>query len=320
MKATRLIALDWGTSNLRASLLDETGHALQTRSAACGVMAVRDRDFESALTGLCGDWLGEQDCAVMASGMIGSRQGWQEVPYLGCPASLEQAADAMCELPLACGLRLHIAPGLRCEGAHGMVDVMRGEETQVWGAAPAAGQRVLLPGTHSKWVWMGEWGRIERFRTFMTGELYALHRDHGIIGRLMGGTADSGSPQAFARGARLGLKGHGLAHHLVFSARTAALTGGLAPEEVADYLSGLLIGIEVGQALLATADAPDRAEILLIGEEALCERYQEVLTLAGVGSRRAPAETTQRGQWRIAQTAGLLRAGDGAFAAPGGAA
>ncbi|HET7526195.1 MAG TPA: 2-dehydro-3-deoxygalactonokinase, partial [Burkholderiaceae bacterium] len=173
--AASLIALDWGTSNLRASLLDEGGVVIDTRSAAAGVMAVAERRFADALLSLCGDWLqAHAHCACIASGMIGSRQGWVEAPYVECPAALADAAAQLVSVAFGDGdrHRLHVVPGLRCVGADGEVDVMRGEETQLWGASLPAGSCCVLPGTHSKWAWLGEGERVLGFQTHMTGELY----------------------------------------------------------------------------------------------------------------------------------------------------
>jgi 2-dehydro-3-deoxygalactonokinase len=306
---TRLIALDWGTSNLRASRLGDGGQVLETRAAAGGVMAVPERRFEAALRALCGDWL---DAAprrpVIASGMVGSRQGWQEAPYVACPAGLAQAAAQLTRIDLAGGAALHIVPGLRCVGRDGQHDVMRGEETQLWGADLAPGSVAVLPGTHAKWAWLGEGsggqGEITSFQTYMTGELYGLATAHGILGRLM--RFDGGpQPAAFERGARLGLAEHANATHVLFAARTAGLMGEVAPEALPDFLSGLLIGIEIGS---ATRAATPRA-VTLVGDDALCARYAAALACAGIDAPNAPPEATTRGQWRVAEAAGLLEGG-----------
>jgi len=296
----RLIALDWGTSNLRASLLGEQGRLLDRRSAADGVMAVPERRFEVALRALCGDWIDSHACPLIASGMIGSRQGWAEAPYLECPASLETAAAQALAVPLAGGGTLHIVPGLRCSGPDGQVDVIRGEETQLWGARLADGGCCVLPGTHSKWAWLGAEGRVQRFQTYMTGELYALLVQHSILGRLMQHGAPR--PGAFADGARLGLAEHAHLSHLIFAARTAGLVAARAADELPDFLSGMLIGAEIGSARLRGAPA----QVTLLGEAALCARYAAALALGGIGVLPAPADATTRGQWRVAVAAGLV--------------
>lgn len=300
MTRPTLLALDWGTSNLRASLLDAQGRLLDHRAAASGVMTVPDRQFAQALQSLCGDWIETHACPLIASGMIGSRQGWQEAPYLDCPAGIEQAAAQLTHIPLTAKVALHIVPGLTCLGADGEHDVMRGEETQLWGAELAPGSCCVLPGTHSKWAWLGERGEVARFSTYMTGELYGLLTKHGILGRLM--RFGEPRPEAFDAGVRLGLDQHANATHVIFAARTAGLMNKIEAEALPDYLSGLLIGIEIGSALRHAGNGA----VTLLGDDELCDRYASALRIAGVASTRAPDGATTRGQWRVAQRAGLL--------------
>lgn len=311
MTTPRLIALDWGTSNLRASLLDSTGRPIETRSAPGGVMAVKDRQFNAALIAICGDWMAQFDCPLIASGMVGSRQGWKEAPYLDCPATIAQAANHLTQVTVDSGMQpaptrpLYIAPGLRCAEPNGQFDVMRGEEIQIWGAGVASGSLCVLPGTHSKWAWVGEQGQITRLQTYMTGELFGLLTKHGILGRLMEfGTT---CKDEFLSGVRIGMASHAQASHVIFSARTAGLMGSIAPTGLPDYLSGMLIGIEIGGALHhASADKP--ANIVLIGDDDLCWRYELAFDSIGTATSRAPSDATTRGQWLVAQSAGLVGA------------
>jgi 2-dehydro-3-deoxygalactonokinase len=267
------------------------------------VMAVPERRFAEALLALCGDWLAEhRGCACIASGMIGSRQGWAEAPYLACPAAPRQAARELTALAFGDGHRLHIVPGLRCIGRDGQTDVMRGEETQLWGADLAAGTCCVLPGTHSKWAWLGADDRIESFQTWMTGELYAVLTQHSILGRLMqfGAAFDDA---AFDDGVRLGLQQHAELPHTLFAARTAGLMGQLKPGALPDFLSGVLIGAEVAGARRHV----ESARVTLLGDDALCDRYARALQAAGVAVQRAAPEATTRGLWRIARAAGLTQ-------------
>lgn len=307
MTTAALIAIDWGTSNLRAALLDIEGQPLEHRSAPGGVMAVKDGRFEEALLGVCGDWLATHGCALIASGMVGSRQGWKEAPYLDCPARIEAAAQALItidlNLPGGGQRRLHIIPGLRHLEASAAYDVMRGEETQIWGADLAPESCCILPGTHSKWAWTGADGEVLKFQTWITGELFGLHTKHGILGRLM--QAGPESMASFQAGVRLGLDNLARANHVVFAARTAGLMGQVPANELSDYLSGILIGLEI-----AGANQSQPAHlgqiITLIGDDGLCERYGLALDLAGLAWQRSVADATTRGQYLIAQAAGLL--------------
>ncbi len=309
-----LIALDWGTSNLRASLIDARGQPLEARSAAGGVMAVRNGAFSEALVALCGDWLLQHDCPLLASGMIGSRQGWKEAPYLSCPAGISDSAGALTAVAIA-GIgagatvpqrMLHIVPGLQYADSSGAYDVMRGEETQIWGAALPAGSICVLPGTHSKWAWLDGRGAIGQFRTFMTGELYGLLTQHGILGRLMVFGHDRRDD--FVAGVRRGMAGHGQLSHAIFAARTAGLMGQVEPQGLPDYLSGILIGGEIAAVAHSVPQGARQLAITLIGDDDLCARYELACDVAGLPTRRAAPGSTTAGQWMVARAAGLVPA------------
>jgi 2-dehydro-3-deoxygalactonokinase len=302
MTEVRLIAIDWGTSTARAYSLDAKGTIVGERSAALGVQRVTDGRFGEALATLCGGAL-PTDVPAVACGMIGSRQGWIEAPYLECPAGIAAIAAALVLVP---GTRLHIVPGLIARDAAGVPDVMRGEETQIFGAlADGAVTRsvYVLPGTHSKWAVTSAAG-VDTFATFMTGELYAVLREHSILGRL---AATGGDATAFDRGVQASLRAGATLSHDLFSARSLALTAELASEGVGDYLSGLLVGAEIAAARAWVADnAAVCTGVTLVGEAALCERYRRALMLAGIDAASAPDAAAARGLWRIAQRAGMV--------------
>lgn len=180
---------------------------------------------------------------------------------------------------------------------------MRGEETQIWGARVAPGSCCVLPGTHSKWAWTGAHGEVVRFATYMTGELYGLLTQHGILGRLM--VFGQERPRDFEAGVRVGLTGHAQASHAIFAARTAGLMGDVAPEGLPDYLSGILIGIEIAGATLT--GTPNR--VTLIGDDGLSQRYARALAVAGLASERGATEATVAGLFKIAKAAGLVGTG-----------
>jgi 2-dehydro-3-deoxygalactonokinase len=241
--------------------------------------------------------------------MIGSRQGWVEAPYVDCPAALDALADRLARTPDGA---LAIVPGLTCRDAQGVPDVMRGEETQIMGALPddSPPTLVLLPGTHSKWA-IARAGRIETFWTCMTGEVYAVLKGHSILGRMIARGEPPFAAGAFARGARCALtQGHArgaLLHHL-FGARTLALFDEVAPAEIADYLSGLLIGSEIAAGReWAIASGVEADRVTLVGARALCDRYAAALAEAGIAAIDGPSDAAARGLWRIARHAGLLR-------------
>ena len=304
--SARLVALDWGTSSLRAWLLGDGGAVLAEKSAPLGILKVPNGDFAAVLRDVCGAWLARGGPTppppAIASGMIGSRQGWVEAPYAPCPTGFEALARGLAWAK-AGGVRLAIVPGVSCVDASGVPDVMRGEETQVFGALDAADGVCVLPGTHSKWVTVAG-DRIESFATHMTGELFALLCEHSILGRLMSVDA-AHAPAAFRRGWEAGLAGDGALLHRLFGTRTLGLFGQLTPEEAPSYLSGLLIGDEVRTAARSFAGST----VTVIGDRMLCDRYCEVLAGGGVRARIAPPDAARIGLWRIAVESGLVDAG-----------
>ncbi len=304
-RRTALIAIDWGTTSARAYRIDAAGAVMATRSALLGIQHVERNRFDAALDQLLGDWRSERAPRV-ACGMIGSRQGWIEAPYVDCPVELAGLGGVLARTP---GGELAIVPGACCRDLAAIPDVMRGEETQLAGALLPEDDRVLavLPGTHSKWA-IVERGHLVEFATFMTGELYAVLLEHSILGRM----ADRDAPPAttagaaFTRGVARGLAGGGLTH-AIFGARTLALTGELAPAEVGDLLSGVLIGYEIDAARSWARERGGHAgPVRVIGGDAIVARYVDALRQAGVDAERGPGDAAARGMFRIAQRANLL--------------
>jgi 2-dehydro-3-deoxygalactonokinase len=189
-----------------------------------------------------------------------------------------------------------------------MPDVMRGEETQIVGGVDEREERVLLamPGTHSKWACV-EHGRLLDFMTFMTGEMWDVLLAHSILGRLaVAAPAGGGVGPGFAKGVARGLGPGNLAHD-AFGARTLVLAGELDGTEVADWLSGVMIGREVRNARTwAQRHGYDGARVRLIGEHALVERYEVALRHGDVAVERADPHAAAHGLWRVAVRAGLL--------------
>ena len=330
---TQLIALDWGTSSLRAYRLGSAGRVLELRSLPWGVMKLLkvvpsessgvdvEARFELAFEEACGDWLRAAPHApVIAAGMVGSRQGWREAPYLSLPIAVDQIGSTLSTVHSRGGRIVHIVPGLIENSA--LPNVMRGEETQVIGALSMldfgnAPSEILigLPGSHSKWVQVRRQPReahshIEHFHTFMTGEVYAALCEHTILGRGMQ-TRDVNADDhaAFDRGVLVAQTPAGRAGVLstIFSTRTLGLTGVLDGADQREYLSGLLIGHEVAalQALLAQQGLQP-VRVILVGDAALCVRYTRALRAYGLEQIEVAVHATERGLWKLAMVAGLL--------------
>ncbi|MCQ8242504.1 2-dehydro-3-deoxygalactonokinase [Rhizosaccharibacter radicis] len=311
--AAALIALDWGTSSLRAWLLDRTGAVLARHRSAHGIMRLPEGGYPAAFAAATEGW--DRSLPAIACGMVGSAQGWREVPYLRCPAGPDALADALDR-----DGDIAIVPGLLWTGdpnGGSPPEVMRGEETQILGVLalrPDLRERSLLvlPGTHNKWAWVAA-GRVESFNTAMTGELFAVLRDHSILGRpakLAEAPADEAEAgMAFRRGFDAAWNAPDGVTPLLFSVRTLVLTGQVAAAASLDYLSGLLIGDEL-RAPLRRWNAAGRPPVVLVGDPALCARYAAALEWAGVAPGVPVIEDAALdGLRRIARSAGWLDAG-----------
>ena len=300
MSEPHLIGLDWGTTSCRAYLVGADGVALDRQLDGPGILKVEGH-FGPWLDSMIGGWVATHGAApLILSGMIGSRQGWKEAPYAQCPAGTDDIVKALARIEWG-ELNITLVPGLVTEN-DGMPDVMRGEETQIFGALALSDERdglFLLPGTHSKWAVVRD-RRIVSFRTFMTGEVFGVLKDHTILGRLMSGSgADA---EAFARGVREGaaLQSAGALLNRVFATRTYGLMEKLAGTALPDYLSGLLIGAEIAEATQQT-----KAAVTIIASPALAQRYADALRLLGHESTLAPADCVAAGHRCIARAAGL---------------
>jgi len=288
-----LIAIDWGTSSLRAARLAADGSVIEERTSDRGILTVPPGGFPAMLAQIAGDWLAAPEALCLVSGMAGSRQGWQEAPYAPCPAGFDEIARALTWVDPG---RVALVPGLCCEH-DGVPDVMRGEEVQVFGALALQGASeglFVLPGTHSKWVRV-QGGRVATFATCMSGEFYALLRTHSILSRTL--PADDGAldAEAFLRGVRHA-RAAGSLLASAFSVRTLALFDAVPAAAQPSYLSGLVIGEELR--LHAHAGLP----VTLVGSAALTERYALALADSGIATRRFGAEATWLGLWALARS------------------
>ena len=280
-----LIAVDWGTSALRAARLDEAGRVIEEKSLPLGILNVPNGDFAGVFAAQFADWMKPPGTRCLISGMAGSRQGWAEAPYVGCPAGPSELAQHLHWIEPG---RIAIVPGLS-DTQGDVPDVMRGEEVQIFGAIRLSGLAdglFVLPGTHSKWA-TARAGRVTGFRTFMTGEVYGLFAKHSILSRTM----DADAPfdeTAFRRGVARAGNGEGLLHN-GFGVRALALFDRLSAAESASYLSGLLIGEEINHQTVP------HGEVVVIGAPALVERYALALKDRKAKVRTFGAEATWAG-------------------------
>ena len=291
---SRFIAVDWGTSSFRAYLMDADGAILAQTESSRGVQTLKAGEHEAVLAEALLNWRrADATAPILMSGMIGSRQGWVEAPYVRAPAGLSETAAAIVTIKSSTLGDIGVVPGVLSEGATLGPDVMRGEETQIFGALAATGLEeglFVLPGTHSKWARV-EKGRIVSFATYMTGEVFAALRHHTILARLMEPGEDAGEGFDAGVQAARSLSTPGDILHAAFMTRTLGLFQRLRPDQLENYLSGLLIGAEIRAGAADGAATP-----MVIGSAALTKRYREAGKILGLAFEAAPDACVALGQ------------------------
>ncbi|MBS9402745.1 2-dehydro-3-deoxygalactonokinase [Halomonas sp. TRM85114] len=299
------IGVDWGSSNLRAWAMSESGEVLDRGGSTQGMLSLTPADYEAALLAVIGDWLPEAGALdVLVCGMAGARQGWIEAPYRQVPARLDRLADgAVAPAVEHTRLRVRLLPGL-CQhedDSRHAFDVMRGEETQLAGLvaeAPAFTGTVCLPGTHAKWARLAE-GELTGFTTYLTGELYRLLAERSVLAHSLspssGGDelADPACASTFIAAVQDSATAPERFSARLFGVRARDLLDDALPAgegrgaRLAARLSGLVIGLELAG---ARADLERDATVTLIGNEALCARYAMALEALGIANRRLDPE------------------------------
>jgi 2-dehydro-3-deoxygalactonokinase len=269
------VAVDWGTSNVRAWGIAPDGSTIFTRQSDQGMGRLTRDGYPAVLAALLDNAAAPGE--IVVCGMAGARQGWIEAPYLETPADLTRLAAGAVR-PAGTPYDVRILPGICQRGE--AEDVMRGEETQLLGLLglrPGFEGTAILPGTHSKWAQI-ENGRLVRFATAMTGELYEVLSQHSVLRHSFSGNTEGPETEAgIAEGLRAGVENPALLTAAIFRTRAAALLSGKGADWCSGYLSGLLVGAEIGghRDWLTTAPVP------LIGSARFARLYGAALNLIG---------------------------------------
>lgn len=266
---SRYIAIDWGSTNLRAWLY-QGEQCLESRQSEAGVTRLNGKSPEAVLAEVTQSWRDGNTPVVMA-GMVGSNVGWKVAPYLSVPVHFASVGEQLTSV----GDNVWIIPGL-CVSRDDNQNVMRGEETQLLGArtlSPSSSVYVM-PGTHCKWV-QADAEQIHDFRTVMTGELHHLLLKHSLVGA--GLPEQNSSPEAFAAGLERGIASPAVLPQL-FEVRASHVLGNLPREQVSEFLSGLLIGAEV--ASMREFIAHEQA-ITIVAGASLTSRYEQAFRAVG---------------------------------------
>lgn len=275
------IAIDWGSSHLRAWRI-ENGACVAQQQTAQGIKFVEPGSHDAVLMALLAPWrawIEARQIPVLMAGMVGSDSGWLDSGYQRLPLPVEAIAAGCIAVPSSLRSPVWLRPGLAQWEEEG-ANVMRGEEVQLLGAL-ACGQAdiYLFPGTHSKWVkpsLQADGVLIEDFSTAITGELYQLLLQHSLLGK--GLAEGENDPQAFADGVQASLRGDDSLLNRLFYARSRRVLGYLAAASVASWLSGVLIGEELAQLVRRW---PQSERLALVGDAPLVTHYLAACHIAG---------------------------------------
>ncbi|MBV8046697.1 MAG: 2-dehydro-3-deoxygalactonokinase [Paludibacterium sp.] len=309
MSPAALIGVDWGSSNARAFLFGRDGSRLAERAAAIGIARHQGEACAGVLADWLRDWLDDYPgVPLLLCGMVGSRNGWRECAYLPTPAAPALLAGSLHAFDWR-GRGVAIVPGVCHDNPlDGFSDVMRGEETQIAGLPAVCPQFdqldwLLMPGTHCKWIRLRQGGIVE-LATYMTGEMYALLRQHSLLSGLI----DDGGAwrvEPFLQGVEAAVAHPDWLHQL-FGVRARGVRDAMPPDALAGWLSGLLIGYEIQAALARPADAPAKL-CGIVGAPRLARCYAAALrhfsieTVAIDGDQAVAA-----GLWSLARQAGWV--------------
>ncbi len=312
------IAADWGSSNLRVWGLDKDDQVIAQASSDKGMLALKANEYQAELLRLVGDWLpASGQTNVMVCGMAGARQGWLEAAYLPVPTRLDQLSQGAVTPTLAGNrLRVYLLPGLsQTRSASSHFDVMRGEETQLAGLVantPGFSGLACLPGTHAKWATL-EAGTVTQFTTYLTGELYQLLANQSVLKHSVSSPStasnDLNDPtcrEAFTSAVREINEAPELFSSRLFGLRAQDLLDGRLPAGdrrsavLAARLSGLAIGLELAG---ACRECPTDKPIMLIGNQALSQRYTLALNAIGYQTQHVDGDTAVLAGLRLAHHA-----------------
>ena len=291
MKQAAYVAVDWGTRSFRLWLVDRAGDVLAERRSHEGMMAAVKPGFASVLQSHLAAVGAAHDLPVVICGMAGARQGWVEAGYVDTPAPLASILKHAVVVPGE-GRDIRILPGIAQRDPKAP-DVMRGEETQLLGAlgADAADDAIVcMPGTHSKWV-RTRGGTVERFATFMTGELFDVVSRETILSHAVAGADEVDDIDAFKSAVLAAFETPAFAANLLFQVRSGQLLYGSKPSSAREKISGTLIGLELAAGL--ARHVPD-AGITLVASGRLRKLYQLAFDTVSIPVRSIVAEDAVR--------------------------
>lgn len=230
------VAIDWGSSSRRAYALAPDGACVDRHEDGEGLLAARAR-HASSLDGLLSGFCADRTVPVLVAGLAGERQGGRTVPFFGTDVPLRALGRHLVRLE---GRRFAL-PGYA--QTMPQADLLRGQAAHLLGLLERGVDSgwVVLPGMHSRWVQLRR-GHVQRWSTFVSGELFELQRHLGTLAPLLEARW-SDDPAGFDEELELARSGAPLSQAL-WTLRAAVSSGAVPAVRATPMLSGLLIGAE----------------------------------------------------------------------------
>ncbi|MCG2459601.1 2-dehydro-3-deoxygalactonokinase [Flavobacteriaceae bacterium F89] len=275
------ISCDWGTTNFRLKVVESPSlKVIAEHSTDRGIKPLYQLYLDGKRKGQTQffmDYLIQevrkfktqyQELLIVATGMASSNMGLKELEYAPFPFSA--SGEDLLWKGISSRNELDV---LLVSGVKGESGMMRGEEVQAIGLAeflpPHGNGTLLLPGTHSKHL-VYEFGKFVSLKNFMTGELFEVLLKNSILANsVVAGPLLKSGRKAFLDGLGKGALG-GLGANLL-SVRANHLLNGCSKSDNYYFLSGLLIGEEVGYL------KDESGKVFLAAPQAVLELYKLAL-------------------------------------------
>ena len=234
-----------------------------------GMKFIEQNEFEKILIKNIDAWNNKFDIKVIiASGMVGAKQGWIEVPYINSPCDIRNVNFKT--FKILDDANIHILSGV---SQFNPSDVMRGEETQIAGFLlnnVDFNGSICLPGTHSKWVNMNSYN-IQEFTTFLTGELYEIVKKYSILNHSLNTTELD--DEIVKSSAKLIIENPSFISNKLFEIRADNLLKNSNQTSNNSKLVGYLLGIELSGSRTYWEDK----DLVIIGSSNLNKYYELIL-------------------------------------------
>lgn len=297
------ITVDVGTTNSRIRVI-EGFRELSTAKSRVGIKDVAITGsksiLEENLINIINEGLEKANKTladveyVVASGMITSNLGLVEIPHRTGPVSLKDLSENVkCEFFSWLGnIPFYFIPGIKNNVPNpsmdylNEIDVMRGEEVEAFGILELCKVRgpaiMVLPGSHTKFVFINEKNEIEKCSTTMLGEfLFALSTSTILSNSISKDLIEDLDKDSIIKGIDFE-KTNGVTK-AAFAVRLMDISLNTTPNQRANFLAGALISNDISPAI--TRDIEEKYHNIYIGGSSpLKDIFKIVIDYKGIAN------------------------------------